>query len=385
MFVTGAICADEGLKRLAPAADGFPRAMVATGPLLWTSQILPKPDSGETLALQLANCAQQLQTLLATNQSSSQQIVRLQLCCSSAADIGAAFELLPGLFPVNQRPAVSAVVTVLPGDALVALDATALCAATSKQVQVSDGIALLPEGKRLFVAGQAESADNLAEATRKTLQSLQRTLQFLGRTEADIVQLKAFVQPMADAAKVQEEVARFYTGRSTPPLVLVEWKSSANVPIEIELVAWGGPAEASSPAIEYLTPPFMTASPVYSRIARTSHPSLIFTGGLQHSVESSAETAAVGGPAESAAAEVTGIFSQLSDVLKSAGSDLEHLAKATYYVSGEPVSLSLNQLRPRYYNPARPPAASKAMVQAVGPSPLTLSIDMIAVPVSGRP
>ena len=377
MLTTTAITlAADSLKRLGPATTGFPSATVVTGPLLWTSQILPDKTSANALTPQLTSCLQQLQTRLSAHHSSMQHIVRLHVCCSSAEHLKSALEQLATAFPDHQRPGISGVVTALPADSLVALDATALStAAATADVQVHDGIALLPQGTRIFIAGQAEPSENLAEATTKTLQSLQRTLQFLGRSDADIVQLKAFVQPLSKAALVQQQVARFYAGRTVPPLVLVEWKSSASVPVEIELVAWGGPAPASAPAVEYLTPPFMTASPVYSRIARTNHPSLIFTSGLQQAAGNTAATAD-----EAAAAEVTDIFNQLTSLLQSANSDLEHLVKATYYVSAEPVSLSLNMLRPRYYNPARPPAASKAMVQGIGPAARTLSMDMIAVP-----
>lgn len=385
LFVSQSIASEDGIQRLAPSSSEIPQATRATGALLWTTQILPRPDSGDALAPQFADCFEQLQKLLAGHKSSTRQIVRLHLCCSSSLHLQTVLNLLPGLFPMGEAPAVSAVVSTLPRTALVALDATALSTATNEEVQLADDIALLPQGTRIFIAGQAESADNPSDATRKTLQSLQRTLEFLGRTNADIVQLKAFVQPMAEAGKVKDEVTRFYSGRRPPPLVLVEWKSSATVPIEIELVAWGGPAAAGAPAIEYLTPPFMTASPVYSRIARTSHPSLIFTGGLQYKATAPAAATADAGSEESAVAEVTGIFSNLSALLNTAGSDFEHLAKATYYVSAEPVSMSLNKLRPRYYNPSRPPAASKAMVTAVGSGPVTLSIDMIAVPASERP
>lgn len=376
LTATAVTLAEDGLKRLGPATTGFPSASVVTGPLLWTSQILPEKSSANALTLQLTNCLQQLQTRLSAHHSSMQQIVRLHVCCCSAEHLKSALEQLATAFPDHQRPGVSGVVTALPDDALVALDATALSTATNAaSVQVHDGIALLPQGTRIFIAGQAEPSENLAEATTKTLQSLQRTLQFLGRSDADIVQLKAFVHPLSQAAIVQQQVTRFYAGRTAPPLVLVEWKSSASVPVEIELVAWGGPAPASAPAVEYLTPPFMTASPVYSRIARTNHPSLIFTSGLQQAPGNASASAD-----EAAAAEVTDTFSQLSTLLQASNSDLEHLVKATYYVSAEPVSLSLNKLRPRYYNPARPPAASKAMVEGIGPAPTTLSMDMIAVP-----
>jgi hypothetical protein len=54
-------------------------------------------------------------------------------------------------------------------------------------------------------------------------------------------------------------------------------------------------------------------------------------------------------------------------------------------VSGEAVSLGLNQQRPRYYDPARPPAASKALVIGVSAGKRTLSMDMIAVPVPKVP
>lgn len=383
LITTSLALAQDGLKRITLAPAMLPAATVVTGPLLWTSQILPHADSGHSLQPQLTSCLQQLNVLLSTHQSSSQHIVRLHLCCSSSAHLQTALQLLTTAFPEDQRPCVSAVVTALPQGALVALDATALhTAANPRQVQIHQGIALLPQGTRIFIAGQAEPSEDLAEATSKTLQSLQRTLQFLGRSDADIVQLKAFVQPMSAAHVVQQQVTRFYTGRTPPPLVLVEWKSSATVPVEIELVAWGGAASAGAQPIEFLTPPFMTASPVYSRISRTAHPTLIFTSGLHRLTEN---TAGSGTAEEAAAAEVTETFTRLNTILQATGSDLEHLAKATYYVAGDPVSLSLNRLRPRYYNPARPPAASKAMVQGVGSASQTLSIDMIAVPASKQP
>ena len=63
----------------------------------------------------------------------------------------------------------------------------------------------------------------------------------------------------------------------------------------------------------------------------------------------------------------------------SAGGDFRHLVKATYYVSDDPASRALNELRPRHYDPARPPAASKAMVAGVGAPGRAITLDMIAV------
>jgi enamine deaminase RidA (YjgF/YER057c/UK114 family) len=123
----------------------------------------------------------------------------------------------------------------------------------------------------------------------------------------------------------------------------------------------------------------MKSSPVYARVVRTASSSLIFTGGLGEAP--AADVLAAGDAAAAAAAEVTGAFARLQGLMDVSGSDLKHLVKATYYVSGDAVSLGLNQLRPRYYDPSRPPAASKAIVPGVGYSSRTLTMDMIAVPV----
>jgi enamine deaminase RidA (YjgF/YER057c/UK114 family) len=53
--------------------------------------------------------------------------------------------------------------------------------------------------------------------------------------------------------------------------------------------------------------------------------------------------------------------------------------KATYYVSDADASAALNRLRPRYYDPKRPPAASKAQVAGVGVPDRTVVVDLIAV------
>jgi enamine deaminase RidA (YjgF/YER057c/UK114 family) len=112
----------------------------------------------------------------------------------------------------------------------------------------------------------------------------------------------------------------------------------------------------------------MTTSPVYSRVARTFSPETIYISGLYGMSENNAE------------AEITGIFDSLARLSDATGSDLKHLAKATYYCATDASSTKLNELRPRYYDPKRPPAASKAMVTGAGLSGRSLTIDMIAVP-----
>jgi enamine deaminase RidA (YjgF/YER057c/UK114 family) len=89
-----------------------------------------------------------------------------------------------------------------------------------------------------------------------------------------------------------------------------------------------------------------------------------------------------GPPGVGGAEQVGAIFASLGKILDEAGADFRHLAKATYYVSDDEASRALNDLRPRYYDPTRPPAASKATVPGVGAAGRTVTLDMIAV---GRP
>src|SRR5205814_982028 len=70
--------------------------------------------------------------------------------------------------------------------------------------------------------------------------------------------------------------------------------------------------------------------------------------------------------------ETENLFNSLKGLLKKSGSDFKHLVKATYYVSGNESSKALNEVRPAFYDPKRPPAASKAMVSGVGRAGRTL-------------
>jgi len=58
---------------------------------------------------------------------------------------------------------------------------------------------------------------------------------------------------------------------------------------------------------------------------------------------------------------------------------MRHLAKATYYVADHDAARWVDRVRPRVFDPDRPPAASKVMVHAVGMVGRTMTVDMIAV------
>jgi enamine deaminase RidA (YjgF/YER057c/UK114 family) len=104
---------------------------------------------------------------------------------------------------------------------------------------------------------------------------------------------------------------------------------------------------------------------VYSRVARINRGKLIYISGIY------AKTADQG--------QVQEIYAALDQLLEKTGSDSRHLVKATYYVVDEDVSTKLGEFRKKYYDPRRPPAASKAKVSGVGFAGKTIMMDMIAV------
>jgi enamine deaminase RidA (YjgF/YER057c/UK114 family) len=370
------------ISRFGVSANGYSLAVKVGGaPLVHTTQLLPASDDAET-GEQIATVLSRLDELLAEFQSSREDVIRLNVYLREA-DLRPAF--LKGLqawCPEERFPAVSFSVTPLPrpeaGVALDAVFASRREAGQERPVRLSPAgrndsekqshAAVLPRGDAVYVSGQAQPGDNLRDATSATLQSLGRTLESVGASLEDVVQVKCFLTPMTDVAVVNRELHRFFGESPVPPVSHVEWISGSR-PIEIELVAWAPAAdEPAGSTVSYLTPPGMTASPVFSRVARVHSPEQIYVSSLF--------AAERGEGAE----QVRSVFDQLGEVLAEAGSDFRHLAKATYYVSDDDASRQLNVLRPTYYDPQRPPAASKALVQQVALPDRTLAIDMIATP-----
>jgi len=172
---------------------------------------------------------------------------------------------------------------------------------------------------------------------------------------------------MSEVGTVRQEITNFFTGKA-PPTVFVEWISpSPNPPIEIELIARGRKDQSQERnALSFLTPPGTTSTKVFSRVVRVDRGKQVYVS-------------AVYGNPRGGSAEVREIFGSLGSVLRKAGSDFDHLAKATYYVTDEEASNQLNLIRPEFYPPQRPPAASKAKVRGVGREGGTVTLDMIAV------
>jgi enamine deaminase RidA (YjgF/YER057c/UK114 family) len=383
VWMWGTVAMGQGVvQRFGMGLSGFPESVVVTGDTLWTAQVGPVGSESGSVGEQLRACLRELERIVRPQGGTLAAVARLHLYGESEEVLAAAREALRLQWPeAEHRPALTQVVSEVAGAGTLTLDAVlAVGVEDAAKRFVSADVGRLPAGRQIYVSGQAESAESVSEATLATLQSLQRTLEFLGRGSADIVQLKAFVQPASGGEDVRRAVQQFFgPDRPQPPLVIVEWKSSVRVPVEIELVAAGGPGIAGQPPIAWVTPPGMTKSPVYSRVCVVQGRSLILTSGVTVASAVGSESA------ETAAAESTGVLENLQRIVKQAGGDFQHLVKATYYVSTDAASVSLNAVRPRYYDPDRPPAASKAVVTSVGVRGAALAMDLIAVPAASGP
>ena len=370
--------ADPRIRAIsADDSSGTASAVVVDGSLalVHTSQILPldaqqKQVVAENTVRQSEVVLDRLEARLTEARSGLDRLIKLNVY---ARDSQAVADFRPSLakrLAGTARPAVSFVTGALTDpDARVAVDAiagTALKTEPGVVLRPGPGLAVLPPGARVYVSGQAEAGEDLRLSTRKTLEGLAATLKFLGLERSQVVQVKAFLQPMTAVADVEREIADFFDETAAPTRVFVEWRSGPKQPIEIELIA-ASRADDARPALEFLAPPGLKPSPVFSRIARVNRGDLIYVSGLYASGGLSGRD------------QVEDLFATLSKVLSASGSDLRHLAKATYYVSEDDASRALNDLRPKYYDPTRPPAASKAVVPGVGMEGRSITFDMIAV------
>lgn len=347
--------------------------------VVYTTQTLPIDRAGKIPRGIPAQTELVLSNLALPPECDRSTIVKLNVYITEANDADAVYAVLARRFRGTKKPAATFVVTALPDpEALVAMDAVAV-PRNPERIRTEKGIRSgTPEGEiglwagptagpLFYVSGMADT-NSLAEATRITLNKLMSAISQLGLNRSDILQLKAFFQPMSEVAVVRKAMADFFRG-PTPPTVFVEWISpKPNPPIEIELVAAGKPSGPNdNDSVVFLTPPGTTSTKVFSRVAKVNHGRLVFISGLY------------GLNAHDPEAEVRDIFESLGNVLQNTGSDFEHLVKATYYVSDDIAGNKLNEIRPKFFNASRPPAASKAKVRGVGAADKTVGIDMIGV------
>ncbi len=363
--------------------------IVPDGPLVHTTQFLPLDANGKIegkgrLDVQLESVLNSLDISLIAEGADFARVVKINVVAADADVAGKVREALAIKFFQSReaKPAVSYVTGKLRHpDALVAMDAVVAAPTTGRKEGSRTRIprrdenhrrlahaATLPAGPKVYVSGQAEKGKDIAEMTRKTMESLGATLKHLGLGPRDVVQVKSFLGPITDADDAEREIVAFFRDEPlVPPLAFVEWTTAPSIEIELIASAAAVPAEPSA-SVEFITPPGMTASPVFSRVARMAAGPSIYFSGLYGDSDNDGD------------AETLEIFEKLGALLDKTGSDKRHLVKATYYVSTDEASRKLGERRLKIYDPQKPPAASKAPVAGTGREGKTITIDMIAAP-----
>ena len=378
--------AEQSVRYLAlDAPAGMSRAVVVQGhPLVYTRQILPLDAEGKLVGegsadKQIEQVLDDLEKVLKAGGSGLDKLIRLNICALSHETADLTRELLGKRVDDAVRPAITVVLTPLADrKALVAVDAVAVAekgqGVELKRAEDVAGnkncadAAIIPAGGAVYLSGQPDQGTLAMSGVTKSLSRLLKTLGQLKLSAADVVQLKVFLTPASSAEAALEEVKRLFPDQLTPPVVFVEW--IASVPVEIELVAQL-PADKPAENVRYYNPPEMRPSSTFSRVALVGSDRQIFISGLSARQPGDGE------------AQTRDVFEQLEVILAETGSDLKHLAKASYYVSDDDASRGLNIVRPELFDPARPPAASKVTVHGVGQAKRMVTMDMIAVP-SGK-
>lgn len=385
--------------------------MVDDVALAHTAQLFATDDEGklvggEDLEKQLDQALANLNQAITRAGSSSEKIIKLNFYAATPEVAEVIYSLIstdatPGIKcgPLEElfkdedsaadveSPAISLVVTPLPlPGALVALDAIAVMPppppgskggnpASIVRHRWKEGdetnraglVSVLPRGDALYVSGQAEPGKTIHAAAKATFEGLLKTLEHYKLEPRNIVQFKVFLDPMDKSNEVVQALEELMPDVTLPPLVFVQWEAPGTVEIEMIATASELPIVEGDEVVSYLTPPWMDSSPNYCRVVRTHGKQIVYFPGLF--------AAKAGDGAE----QVKSIFEQLGELAKLSGTDYEHLVKATYYVSDDDASTALNKLRPTYYNPKRPPAASKAPVKNVGRPERSFTMDMIGV------
>jgi len=384
------------------AATGSSKATIAGNvPLAHTEQLLPLDENGQLVGegnarAQTGRVLENLRLALSETGADLKDVLKVNVYAAQAEVVQKVQDHFAERFAGKAKPAVSFVVTALPRQgALVAMDAVAVAEPTEtsreRAVYRADAlggvprrghVAVMPPRGKVYVSGQV-APGSLIEATRGTMESLHATLAYLGLSADDVVQVKGFMPDITRAARVEEVIASYYQEKPSPPVVLMEWtnaqylsylstKGKEATPIEIELIAAPGTAhDVSAPAgraISYVTPPNMTTPATYSRTSIVHRGNLLYTSGFYGDPSS-----------KDAAGQVRDIFQTLERVLEEAGTDVDHLAKGTYYVTGPGASEALNEIRRDVYDPKRAPASAKMPVESVGKRGALVTIDMIGV------
>ena len=351
-------------------------------PLVHTRQLFPFDADGELVGngsseQQIEQVLANLESVLRDSGSEMSTLVRVNVYALSTSIVQRFHQQLSARLGADIRPAVTSVLTPLPyRDVVVAADVVAGAAEEgeavvlkrSKSVAGNDqsaDAAILPAGGIAYLSGHPEGFDLTTLPTTKSMTRLMTTLGQLNLAPEHVVQIKVFLNPITASEDVLREIQSFFPGELAPPVVFVEWLAAA--PVEIELIAQLPATHEPVEPVKYFDPPEFRPSNTFSRVALMQADRQIYISGLYANQPSRGQP------------QADSLFGQLDEVLKMTGSDMRHLVKATYYVSDDDAARWVDRTRPKVYDPARAPAASKLMVHGVGHPRRTMTIDMIAV------
>ncbi len=358
--------------------------VVDQGALVHTALLLSEDPDGRLIGendpvVQASRVLDNIQTALTAARASLNRLVRLHVYVTDASVTPVVERVLAERFAREHKPAVTFVETApVRTGVLVAMDAIGVKtgpASPARQerhvvpglaTQARNGahVAVQPPGPFAVVSGRA--ADGGFEAgIAGTMEQLRADLGAVGLSFDHVVQIKSFVKDASRADQLRDIVAAYFKG-TAPPQVVTEWLG-AGPPAEIELIAALPPA--SPPSTPAVGPRVTYVEPIasrYSRVTVVRGGRPVFISGLY-------------GRSADPVTQVTEMFETLRHVLKTAGSDLHHLVKATYYVSDKGADERINTIRPTLYDPERPPAASKISVRGTGRPGKGSTMDMIAV------
>jgi len=369
------------------AAPGTAGAVVVEeGALVHTALLLPddaegRLRGGNDVRLQALRVLENLQTALAAARTGVDRLVRLHIYLTDGSARPAIERLLAERFTGAHKPAVTFVENApVRKGVLVAMDAIAAAPASpdgqarparhvvqglAKQARDGAHVAEQPPGPFAVVAGLASTGEFEA-GIAGTMEQLRAALESVGLSFQHVVQIKSYVRDVNRADQLRDIVAGHFQG-TAPPQVVTEWLGTG-APAEIELIASMAGTRPTPAAVESRVTYVEPLLSRYSRVAVAWGGRPVFVSGLY-------------GRSADPVGQVAEMFDQLRRVLETAGSDLRHLVKATYYVTDTTADERINTIRPTLYDAKRPPAASKIRVRGTGRPGKGSTMDLVAVTV----
>ncbi len=338
-------------------------------PLVFTGQVF-SASRADDIRSEIEGALQALEAVLNRSGATMAGIARLNAYVTDDAAVEAVEAVVATRF-ADAPPAFTLAVSPLTKtNARVAFDAVATSSRDPGKVEVLDSsAAILPAGSKVFISGQVVRGTDLGSGANLTMGGLFRSLTHLGLSKADVVQVKAFIQPFSDHAAAAREIAASFVGGPVPPIVIMEWVS--DIFTEIELVAAASALSGgASDGIMYSALPWLTPSPRFSHVCHVAAGTpLIFIGAISGDDTANPRT------------QMKTLFERIGSVLFEAGSSYRNVAKATYYLQHPDARTLLGDIRAVYYDPTRAPAASALGVKSLGHPGRAAAVDLIAVPI----